>query len=116
MKWLPLHLRRQVHMTTVMYKIINGFSPPQLRERFIYISGGSRDGSSCNLYTKKSKSHKQFFYLGAKCWNLLPQTVRQAESAKQFSNVLKNGFFKFIESNKNYKVDNTYDSLYSIDG
>ena len=24
MKWLPLHLRRQVHMTTAMYKIING--------------------------------------------------------------------------------------------
>ena len=114
MRWLPLHLRRQLHMSTVMYKIITGVSPPQLRNKFVYISGGSRDGSSCNLYTYKSKSHKQFFYLGAKCWNLIPQTVRQAESAKQFSAELKNKLFYYIETSEYYKVDNAYDKLHSI--
>ena len=67
MKWLPLHLRRQLHMSTYMFKIINGNSPPQLRDKFVYITGGSRDGNKCNLYTNKSKTHKQFYYLGAKC-------------------------------------------------
>ena len=114
MKWLPLHLRRQIHMSTTMYKIINGLSPPQLRDKFVYISGGSRDGSNCNLYTNKSKSHKQFFYLGAKCWNLLPQPLRQAESAKNFSKALKNRFTHSIETDVNYTVDNTYDQLYQI--
>ena len=114
MKWLPLHLRRQLHTSTYMYKIINGLSPPQLRDKFVYISGGSRGGNNCNLYTKKSKSHKQFFYLGAKCWNLLPQTVRHAESAKHFSITLKNNFFHSIDKDPNYLVDNTYDKLYEL--
>ena len=67
------------------FKIINGMSPPQFRDKFAYISGGSKGGNNCDLYTKKSKSHKQFFYLEATCWNLLPLTMRHAESAKSFS-------------------------------
>ena len=27
MKWLPLHLRRQVHLSSYMFKILNGQSP-----------------------------------------------------------------------------------------
>ena len=114
MKWLPLHLRRQVHMSTYMYKIINGNSPPQMRDKFLYISGGSRDGENCNLYTNKSKSHKHFFYLGAKCWNILPQQLRQAESSKQFSNALKDKLFHSIKIDKKYLVDNTYDLIYEL--
>ena len=45
MKWLSLHLRRQLHMSTNMFKIINGNPPPQLRDKFDYITGGSRDGN-----------------------------------------------------------------------
>ena len=49
---------------TYMFKIIYINSPPQLRDKFVYITGGSRDGNMCNLYTNKSKTHKQFYYLG----------------------------------------------------
>ena len=52
MKWLPLHLRRQLHMSNYMYKIVIGMSPPQLIDKFMYIFGGSRNAESCNLYTK----------------------------------------------------------------
>ena len=114
MNWLPLHLRRQLHTSTYMYKIINGNSPPQMRDKFLYISGGSRDGEKCNIYINKSKSHKHFFYLGAKSWNILPQPLRQAESAKQFSNVLKNKFLISLKIDKKYKVDNTYDLIYEL--
>ena len=44
MNWLPLDLRRQLHLSTYMYKIINGISPSQFLDKFSYISGGSRDG------------------------------------------------------------------------
>ena len=114
MKWLPLHLRRQLHMSTYMYKIINGMSPPQIREKFVYISGGSRNAEGCNLYTNKSRSHKQFYYLGAKCWNVLPQEIRHAESVKIFSTMLKNKFMLSIEKDTNYLVDNTHDNIYQF--
>ena len=112
MNWLPLHLRRQVHMTTYMYKIIHGLSPPQLRDRFVYISGGSRDGDNCNLYTKKSRTHKHFFYLGAKCWNILPQSLRQADSAKKFGFKLRNQLLYSIKLDTAYTVNNAYDNFY----
>ena len=112
MNWLPLHLRRQVHMTTYMYKVINGLSPPQLRDKFVYISGGSRDGENCNLYTKKSRSHKHFFYLGAKCWNILPQSLRHADSSKKFGMKLRNQLLYSIKMDTAYKVDNAYDKFY----
>ena len=64
MKWLPLYLRRQVHL--------NGQSPSNFINKFKFISGGSRDGANCNLYTPKSKNLKNFYYLGAKAWNSLP--------------------------------------------
>ena len=112
MNWLPLHLRRQLHMTIYMYKIISGISPPQFIDKFSYISGGSRGGEQCNLYTNKSKSHKQFFYLGAKCWNLLPQSLRLAESPKTLSNTYKNSFLQSIKSDQTYMVNNTFDIFY----
>ena len=114
MNWLPLHLRRQLHMSTYMYKIINGKTPPQLGSKFVYISGGSRDAENCNLYTNKSRSHKQFLYLGAKCWNLLPQPLRQAKSAKEFSNAFKVKLLNSIKSDEQYVVNNQFDILYKL--
>ena len=56
MKWLPMHLRRQVHLSTYMFKIIEGYSPRNFINKFEFISGGTRDGANCNLYTPKSKN------------------------------------------------------------
>ena len=91
MKWLPLHLRRQLHLSSYMYKIINGLAPPVFTNKFAYISGGSRDAEMCNLYIPKSKSHKCFSYLGAKCWNSTPTTIRTAESLRLRWNPLRWG-------------------------
>ena len=76
MKWLPLHLRRQLHLSSYMYKIINGSCPNNFKDKITYISGGTRDGTNCNLCTPRSKSHKQFSYMGAKCWNAVPIQLR----------------------------------------
>ena len=114
MKWLPLHLRRQLHLSTYMYKVLNEESPPQFREKFTYISGGSRDGEYCNLYTNKSKTHKQLYYLGAKCWNIIPQSLRHAESAKNFSITFKNELLSSIKEDSAYILNNTFDIFYKL--
>ena len=94
---------------------MNGLSPPQSNDKFQYISGGSREGEICNLYTKKSKTHKQFDYLGAKCWNILPQLLQQADSDKYFSKKLKNYMFNAMKNDTAYMVDNyTVDKFYKI--
>ena len=115
MKWLPLHVRRQLHLTAYMYRIINGLSPKHFMEKFSYVSGGSRDGNNCNLYTNKSRSHKEFYYLGAKCWNILPQSLRNIENVKDFSKVYKNQLLNSIENDVDYKPDNKFDNLYKIE-
>ena len=66
------------------------------------------------LYTKKSKTHKQFFYLGAKCWNMLPQPLRQVDDAKTFSHTLKSKLLQSTLIDKNYTVNNTYDHVYKF--
>ena len=112
MKWLPLHLRRQLHLSTYMHKIINGCSPVNFINKFEYISGGSRAGENCNLYTRKSRSHKQFYYLGAKCWNILPQSLRSTEDSKQFSILYKKLLLNSTLTDTDYTQDNAYDHFY----
>ena len=68
----------------------------------------------CNLYTNKSKTHKQFYYLGAKCWNILPQPLRLAESAKTFSNTLKHRLLHNIEIDERYVVNTSYNYIYKL--
>ena len=63
-----------------MFKVIKGESPNNFINKYTYISGGSRDGSNCNLYTPKSPNLKNFSYLGAKAWNNLPSDLRNKGS------------------------------------
>ena len=88
-KWLPLHLRRQVHLSSYMFKILNGQSPSNFINKLKFISGGSRDGANCNLYTPKSKNLKNVYYLGAKAWNCLPSDLRNLTDPKVFSKNFK---------------------------
>ena len=63
MKWLPLHLRRQFHLSSYMFRIIKNQSPTNFMNKFKFISGGggSRNANNCNLYINyKSKTHKEF--------------------------------------------------------
>ena len=114
MAWLPLHLRRQLHLSTYMYRIVNGFCPHQFTEKFTYISGGTREGENCNLYTKKSKSLKEFFYLGAKAWNILPQPLRASVSVQSFSSNYKKALMDNMANDQNYQINNCFNEFYQI--
>ena len=114
MKWLPLHLRRQLHLSTYVYRIVNQTCPKQFIDKFSYISGGTRDGENCNLYIPKSRTHKEFFYNGAQSWNILPQKLRHSESCKIFSKYYKNLLLVSITNDSAYKTDNKFDKLYKL--
>ena len=114
MAWLPLHIRRQLHISSYMYRIVNEICPPHFTEKFTYISGGSRDGDNCNLYTKKSKTHKEFYYLGVKAWNILPQSLRASQSVKSFSSAYKNALMEKLKNDEHYQINNRFDEFYLI--
>ena len=114
MSWLPLHLRRQLHLSSYMFRILNETCPDHFIEKFSYISGGSRDGGNCNLYTQKSRSHKEFFYLGAKAWNMLPQQLRESESIYHFKKAYKTALLSTMINDDAYQTDNTYDIFYPV--
>ena len=115
MKWLPLHLRRQLHLSNYMYRIINDCCPSNFMNKFSYVSGGSRNGECCNLYINKSASHKNFYYLGAKCWNILPPSLRNMQDISSFSNTYKTMMLTSLITDTNYIMDNSYDKFYCID-
>ena len=48
------------------------------------------------------------------CWNILPQPLRLAESAKTFSNTLKRRLLHNIEIDERYVVDNSYNYIYKL--
>ena len=113
MKWLPLHLRRQLHLSNYMFRIIHDNCPTNFMNKFSYISGGSRSGESCNLYVNRSTSHKNFQYLGAKCWNNVPTDLRNLPDVKSFSDSYKKQLLSSITTDPNYNVDNSYDKFYT---
>ena len=115
MKWLPLHLRRQLHLSTYMYKILNEAAPSSFSGKFTYVSGGSRDAERCNLYIHKSRTHKTFTYLGAKCWNTIPENIRTIECSVKFSQCMKSKFMSdVIQGVSSYVINNSFDYFYTL--
>ena len=115
MKWLPLHLRRQLHLSTYMYKILNEAAPSSFSSKFTYVSGGSRDAERCNLYIHKSRTHKTFTYLGAKCWNTIPENIRTIECSVKFSYCMKSKFMSdVIQGVSSYEINNSFDYFYTL--
>ena len=114
MKWLPLHLRRQVHLTSYMLKIVNSQCPSNFMNKFQFISGGSRDGRNCNLYTPRSKTLKNFYYLGAKSWNVLPSSLRDLSDPIIFNKAYKAQLLGAITNDSRYVANNAFDFFYKI--
>ena len=114
MKWLPLQLRRQLHLSSYMYKILNEKCPIQFIDKFRYVSGGTRNADKCNLYTIKSKSHKQFQYIGATFWNKIPQPIRESPNIGSFNSSIKISLYKMYYNDDKFIVKNVFDSPYEI--
>ena len=111
MKWLPLHLRRQLHLSNYVYRVMNENCPTNFRNKFRFVSGG-RNSDNCNLYVNRSASHKEFYYLAAKCWNNLPPDIRTSPDILSFSKSYKAQLLSSALADPNYIINNSLDYLY----
>ena len=67
------------------------------------------------ICTQKSLSPtKNFFYLGAKAWNILPQSLRASQTVKSFSSAYKNALMENVKNDQNYQINNRFDEFYPI--
>ena len=114
MKWLPLHLRRQLHLANYMFRIIHDNCPTNFSNKFSYISGGSRSSEMCNLYVNRSASHKNFQYLGSKCWNNVPVDLRNLSDITCFNNSYKKQLLASILTDESYVTNNSIENFYAI--
>jgi hypothetical protein len=74
-----------------------------------------RIGSSCNLYLNPSRTHKEFYYLGAKCWNNLSNELRNSSNVKEFSSKYKTLLLESIVADTSYVPCNAFDKLHKTD-
>ena len=114
MKWLPLHLRRQLHLANYMYRVINGNCPTNFINKFTYISGGSRNSENCNLFISNSTPQKSLNYLGARCWNNLPHSLRILPDIDSFGKSYKSQLLSSMASDPNYITNNAINHLYTL--
>ena len=75
---------------------------------------GLRSSEQCNLIVDNTASHKEFKYIGAKCWNDVPVKLRVYESFKHFRKGYKNILFETYKNKVDYDHNNLYDSLLEI--
>ena len=98
-----------------MFKIVNEFCPANLKNKFSYVSGRTRDDENCNLIVKRSRSLKHFNYLGSRTWNIIPPGLRTFTSnSPEFSKALKSRLLKSIASDPNYRLNNAFDYFYKL--
>lgn len=102
LKWLPIRLRRNFHILSLLYSILfNPLFPSYLRERFEFLHSSNTFSlrSSDNL-SLKTPSHCSSFYdksftvQAVRLWNSLPVDIRQAPSLHTFKTKLKLFFNK----------------------
>ena len=86
-----LSTRRKKHTCIMLYKILNGLSPPALRDKFIFIhdvsSKHTRQSQDLRLYIRKPRlelTKKSFAYRVSIFWNELLIHVRQCNTLDSF--------------------------------
>ena len=113
MNWLPLQLRRQTHLATIMFKVINGIAPPSVYGLFNYCSG-SRSSEQCNLAIDSRATTREFKHLGAKCWNDVPTSIRESLNVNSFRKRYKSLLLETFKNKASYDYNNVFDSLLKI--
>ncbi|KAA0722921.1 hypothetical protein E1301_Tti013651 [Triplophysa tibetana] len=97
--WLPIKHRIKFKILLITYKALHGLAPQYLNELLLYYSPARalRSQASCQLVipriSKSSAGERSFSYLAPKLWNILPCTVREADTLCQFKSRLKTHLF-----------------------
>ncbi|XP_056626279.1 uncharacterized protein LOC130438398 [Triplophysa dalaica] len=97
--WLPIKHRINFKILLITYKALHGLAPQYLNELLLYYRPPRtlRSKGSCQLVipriSKSSAGGRSFSYLAPKLWNILPCTVREADTLCQFKSRLKTHLF-----------------------
>ncbi|KAJ0172872.1 hypothetical protein K1T71_004733 [Dendrolimus kikuchii] len=96
LKWLPIRLRRNVHLLSLLHNILfNPCTPPYLKELFSFLY----QSHSCNLRSNENllltiPKHtssfvgNSFAVQAVRLWNSLPLKIRQATSIGTFKHLI----------------------------
>ena len=95
LEWLPLKERRVEQKAIMMYKIVNNLAPKYMVQMFENNHGSNYynlRNSKYDFQLPKCKTEyygKSFAFSGAKVWNSLPNSLRDAQSLKSFKKQLR---------------------------
>ena len=96
--WDKLADRRKFHISTLMYKTINGQAPKYLQTKFNKTNTvhdiNTRSYCSGDLYIPRPRIEKfrqSLAYKGAMTWNSLPRQTKQARSLAEFKTLYQLG-------------------------
>ena len=87
--WMTLETMRKHQKAILMFKILNGLTPPYLSEMFTHSASFHDYGlrsSRMNLALPKSRTdfyRNSFAFTGAKIWNDLPNSLKEETSLKK---------------------------------
>ena len=92
--WMTLETMRKRQKAILIFKILNGLTPPYLSEMFTHSASFHDYGlrsSKMNLALPKSRTdfyRNTFAFTGAKIWNDLPNSLKEETSLKKFMSKL----------------------------
>lgn len=100
LKWLPIRLRRNSHILSLLFNILhNPTIPDYLKERFgLRAEVHQRQPRSINRLLLACPVHRTEFYSksftvqSVRLWNCLPPSIRAAESLQSFKKLLRAHF------------------------
>ena len=105
LKWLPIRLRRDMHILSFLFKILNYQNfPSYLHSRFKILPSPTRSRRSCVIPTLEIPKtntkfmQKSFSVQAALLWNKLPKSIQQSSSIVSFKASLKKHFIKELDS------------------
>ena len=98
--WLPVKLRIQHKILTLVYKCINNLAPKYLKDLLMYIPHRRTTRSSTSLgmlyvpFTRRNTfAARSFSVMGPTWWNALPSEIKLAKSVDAFKRQLKTHLF-----------------------
>ena len=94
--WKTFEERLKQKRAQMVYKSLHGFTPTYMNEMFLYTNSihdhGLRSSSTFSLHMQRGTTElhkKRFSYIGAKQWNELPPSIRQAPTLRNFKFLLQ---------------------------
>jgi hypothetical protein len=88
---LPLHDRRETHITSMIYRIINNQAPPYLNKLIQINQNNTRSANKLIVQKPRNNFHKKSFFVSAPIiWNKLEEDVRTKSTINSFKSSIKN--------------------------